>query len=713
MAYFADVQKSIKLNSLWQSLRSIAGMCNGASSEDGRGFNKIDTGTGKDLAQEPVMNWYEICVMMNLVNKYKGQLSEVAIFPKNELWEDFKGISECVQYKSDLGKKTNTPFIATPIVEGVFITIDAKKNFVITFTFKSKDMWTEVKNEIASFQKRRFDMNSKSWIITLNADDSKEVSKFIAFTVKYKAVLTDSANQMVKTYNAPILEKNDFNFDDYKNSSIVKKMFPFQVEGFKRIMEEKVILLADDMGLGKTIQSLGVLISTRKFPALIVVPANLRYNWKKEIYKHCDNVDFSVNVINTSKARKKTYCVDFTSDVVIINYDLVSKFEKELSAINWQTIIMDESHYIKNPKAKRTMALIKIANNNNPEYIILASGTPIMNKPVELISQLKVLNKVEAVSKNEWAFKQSFCGAERTKFGWTFDGATNTKELAAKLKRFMIRRTKTEVLTDLPERIIEETFIEIDNWKEYETAENEFALMVEKELIQLCKVFLEQLGEKSTGNVLDYMKTNYEADYVRFVKGVSNSAIHLSRIEGLKQIAVNGKLAQAKEFIDDVLETGEKLVVFADHVFTQDKLAEMFPDALKIGSETAGDRRQEIVDEFQNNPEQKLIILSMKSCAEGITLTSASKMLVLEYLWNGARMNQCYDRIHRIGQKNACMIYNMIAMDTIESENIYPLIMKKMDMTAEILDGKNSSSENTMFSFLSDFLNKKKQLVKA
>lgn len=464
---------------------------------------------------------------------------------------------------------------------------------------------------------------------------------------------------------------------------------------------------------GKTAQALQAFVQADTFPVLIVCPATLKYNWLKEIEKHYPNLNKSISVINTTKGKK--YNMDFNSDIVIINYDILEKCKEELMKIKWKFIINDESHYIKNIKAKRTKALMDISNVSKAEYHVLMTGTPILNRPKELVTQLQMIDQLHKISENEFMFKLRYCDGKKTDFGWNFDGSSNEKELNTKLKQIMIRRLKEDVLTDLPSKIVQEVFLDIDNMKKYSDKELEFALLIEKELADLSKNYLidnsfstlEEINKLSGSEVIQILKDVDEEQYNYYLKQLSNSAIHLTRLTQLKKILAHGKLKQAKEFIDNIISE-EKLVVFANHIEIQQELHKMYPNALKIDSQTSMAKRQEIVDKFQSDENEKLIILSLMSCNAGITLTSASKMVMMEYLWQPQLMIQAQDRIYRIGTKNTVNIYNLIANDTIESEEIYPLLMSKLDVATKILDGEQIDSEtNEVFSFTKKFIENK------
>ena len=704
--FTAKIENLEKTKRLQYNLRLISNLCDSALSKDGMGFNKYDSDNAKSVSNKDILTWNDVKSILHYATKYSKQINLKDIPTSNELWNEFKENSVNNMNIVNNQEITKTDFVNAELIDDIIY---------ISFHSKDSSKWNQIKEFITSFDKRKFDSYTKKWKVTL---DNTEINKFKEFidllNVTVNSKLTDYLNDNQNTViEKKITDISDLSLDDPLIQTFNKNLFNYQKIGALFALKNKKCLIGDEMGVGKTLTALQSALSSNFKKLLIVTPATLKYNWKQEIYKHYSDfmVDKTLSVINSNKANKKSYCVDFNSDIVIINYDILDKFKDKLMSIKWDFIINDESHYIKNIKAKRTIALIDIANNSNSQYHLLLTGTPMLNRPKELVTQLQVINRLTDISPSEFLFKLRYCDGQKTAFGWTFDGATHTQELNQKLKKIMIRRTKKEVLTELPDKLIQEVFIDIDNRKEYDLKDKEFELLTKHELLELCVDFLKRnhidIDFNNSSLVIETMESQFETDYNYFLKQISNSAIHLTRITQLKKLLAHGKLKQAKEFIDNTIDN-EKLVVFANHIEIQKALHEMYPNALKIDSTTSQVKRQEIVNEYQNNQDQKLIILSLMSCNAGLTLTSASKMLILEYLWSPLLMAQAQDRIHRIGTKNTVNIYNMIALDTIESQEIYPLLMEKLDTVTQILDGIEIDNDTNMqVSFLKRFIEKR------
>jgi SNF2 family DNA or RNA helicase len=346
-----------------------------------------------------------------------------------------------------------------------------------------------------------------------------------------------------------------------------------------------------------------------------------------------------------------------TGNIIIINYDILSRWIGTLKEINPQVLIFDEAHYIKTNKAQRTKATKELAKGI--PHVIALTGTPIVNRPIESYNIVQVINN--KVFPNWWNFVHRYCGAHHNGFGWDYTGATNKEELHQKLvESIMIRRKKADVLPELPDKLYSYIPIELDNEREYKKAENAFI------------------------------------QYIAQTRGM-NAAIkakraeHLTKIEALKQLAVQGKMKQAIQWIRDFLDTnGNKLVVFAVHKTTVDALMEEFKDmAVKIDGSCSAAKRDSAVKEFQNNPEIKLFVGNIQAAGTGLTLTAASAVAFLELPWTPGELSQAADRCHRIGQKNTVNVYYLLAAGSIE-EKIAEILDEKKTVLDAVVDGEEA-----------------------
>jgi len=446
------------------------------------------------------------------------------------------------------------------------------------------------------------------------------------------------------------------------------KLFPFQKKGVAFIeAKDGRALIADEMGLGKTVQALAWLqLHPEKRPAVIVVPASLKLNWEREAHAWMDNP--KTQVLSGTKAKE-----DLTGDIIIINYDILSAWVGKLQQYNAQTLIIDEVHYTKSNTAKRTKAVKMLGKKIT--HVIALSGTPVVNRPVEMYNALKLID--DTIVPNFWAYAQRYCGAKHNGFGWDFSGASHTEELHEKLvNTVMLRRLKKDVLKDLPDKIHSILPIEIDNPSEYAHAE---------------------------GNLITWVRKNRGKEAAE----KASNAEAFAQIEILKQLAIKGKMKQAIEWIENFLDVDGKLVVFATHKTTIDTLMQKFGDrAVKVDGSVSGQARQDAIDRFQNDETCRLFVGNIKAAGVGITLTAASNIAFLELPWTPGELAQAEDRCHRIGQKNAVNVYHLIASNTID-EKIARMLDSKRKVLDSVLDGKETEQESLLSTLINEYKEKK------
>jgi len=448
---------------------------------------------------------------------------------------------------------------------------------------------------------------------------------------------------------------------------ILNKLRPFQIAGVLYAVSKGKCFIADEMGLGKTIQAIASVITLKAFPALVVCPASLKLNWEKEIHKW--SPDSKIYMFNGTSA------IDFMlgrfpkdADFAICNYELLKNYNEEIIKHGFKCVIFDESHYLKNIGAQRTKLSIKVADP--VKHIFLLTGTPILNRPQELVSQLRVLRLLQIFG-GEAQFQREFC----VYYGNTFVRPKNLDRLNERLRSLAyIRRKKMDVLTELPPKQKDVIEVEITNRPEYE-----FAL---KDLINYLK-----------------LNKNYSDERAR----AAFMAAALTQVEFLKQIIARGKFDAVCEWIENFLESGEKLVVFSIHIEIQKQLMVRFPDAAHLFSADDLEERNRNVEKFQTDENCKLFIASLQAGGLGITLTAASNVVTIELGWNPAVHEQAEDRLHRIGQTDNVMAYYFLGTNTID-QDIWQLIEQKRIIVDAVHEGTDERAQMTVFSELIDRL---------
>lgn len=443
------------------------------------------------------------------------------------------------------------------------------------------------------------------------------------------------------------------------------ELMPFQRAGVAYAAANPGTLIGDDMGLGKTVQALGTIEATGSYPALVVVPAFVKPVWAAHVATWLPGRTCAV-----LEGRKADAAKLAGADVVIVNYDVLAGWREVFEQAGFEILVADESHYLKNGKAQRTKAVKALARKIDRK--LLMTGTPVMNRPVELIAQLDVLGKLDEFG-GFWGFAKRYCGAFNDGYGWDLSGATNLDELHDRLRATcMIRRTKAQVLTELPAKRRAMVPIEMASREAYRRVEADL------------RVWLQERAERQGLNTDEAAKA----------EAASFQAERLVKIEALKQTAVREKMAGVTAWVEDFLASDRKLVLFATHRETVQILAAHF-GAEAITGEMPVAARAEAVERFQNDPEVRLIVATVAAGGVGITLTAASDVAFVELPWRPGDLDQAEDRCHRIGQNDSVTAWYLLAADSIETE-IADMLDEKRGVIEATTDGREVASHSIM-----------------
>lgn len=446
---------------------------------------------------------------------------------------------------------------------------------------------------------------------------------------------------------------------------------PYQKAGIEYALQRKGTIIGDDMGLGKTVQAIGLCNYMTAKSVLVVCPASLKLNWKKEMIKWL--VDKSLIV---EYATSKVY--PLWADVVIINYDIMKKHRDLIRKRSYDVMVVDESHNIKNGKALRTKEVIGAKRPLIPvieasRYLLL-TGTPILNNPKELWTSIHFL--APSVFDNEWAFLKRYCGMKDSRYGKKEYSTTNLEELQQKLRStVMVRRLKADVLKELPQKIRQ--VIEVPA-----TGKIAEVIAQEQQELNMIKANLENLKR-----LVEQAERNKDsAGFRSAVKGLSQGEIgSISLIAKLRKLTALAKVHTLIEYLQDTLQQGQKVVVFAHHKEVIAKLMEAFPNAVKVTGSDSAEARDQAVGSFQEDPNTKMFIGSIKAAGVGLTLTAASLVLFAELDWTPASIQQCEDRCHRIGQKDTVFAQHFVLEGSIDA-TMANKIVDKLEMIERTLD---------------------------
>lgn len=423
-------------------------------------------------------------------------------------------------------------------------------------------------------------------------------------------------------------------------------LYPHQADGVAFLISKKRAILGDDMGLGKTRQAIVALEAAAPEGVILVVcPASLKLNWKREILMVDPAARIEVIGHDKSAVADPRW--------VIVNYDLLRKDAARLHGIAWSAVILDEAHFIKNASARTTHCLKLLGVQDDakaapigPDFVFLLTGTPMTNRPRDLFNLLRCVGHPSA--RSFLSFAKRYCDAYRNDFGWVTTGASHLDELNLLMKEVMLRRKKDEVL-DLPPKI--------RSWVPVDVFDHPAALNA----------------------VEDFLVWYQRTDAAQ-----PNDTQFLARLTKVRVALHKAKHKAVAERIRDVIEAGEKAVVFTSFNDGITKHAKALgPAAVTItGSQTA-EQRMEAVDRFQTDPNVKVAVCNIIAGGVGITLTAGTHVIFQDLDWVPANHAQAEDRCYRLGQTKRVTVEYFHAAGTLDGY-IAQLLEAKMALIGAV-----------------------------
>ncbi|KAI8510417.1 Swi SNF matrix associated, actin dependent regulator of chromatin [Branchiostoma belcheri] len=438
------------------------------------------------------------------------------------------------------------------------------------------------------------------------------------------------------------------------------------------------------MGLGKTLQAIAVAYHYRQeWPVLVVVPSSLRYQWVEELERWVP--DLEPTHIHVVSSRDDIRNIS-TAQVTILGYGLIQRQDqplvKALHDQNFQVIIVDESHYLKNRKAVRTQGLVPLVKN--AKRALLLTGTPALARPAELFPQVDALLPGKFGS---WTkFSKRYCNAHQVFYGrfsrWDTNGASNLAELHSNLQPLMIRRLKAQVLTQLPPKRRQRI--------PFDVPEGEH----KKELDKLAAEWRDLIGRGAVPQSHDQQGM---ADNPSFrIRQLITEWYHTTAL---------AKAGSVQEYIKVLLENESmKFIVFGHHKHMLQAVTQTLIHSkvkyIRIDGSVPSAERTHLVQQFQADPTVKVAVLSILAAGTGLTLTAASHVVfaelywtpgvlecVFELYWTPGVLEQAEDRAHRIGQHSAVHVHYLVARNTID-DWMWSMLTRKVSVVTSTLNGK-------------------------
>jgi SWI/SNF-related matrix-associated actin-dependent regulator 1 of chromatin subfamily A len=415
---------------------------------------------------------------------------------------------------------------------------------------------------------------------------------------------------------------------------------PHQIEAINKLLENEKFILADDMGLGKTTSSIIAALEGGFKKILVVCPASLKLNWKKEIMNY-DSGD-NISIVDGVDFRAKKW--------TIVNYDILKNFHYlpqrgvKLSDLppspidfhKFDLVIADEAHYLKNSTSNRTKIFNNFTSKIQNRWFL--TGTPITNKPVDFYNLLYLCESPIAIN---WMFYvRRYCAAKqfnrkgsKQKY-WVTSGASNLDELREYSADCILRRTKKDSI-DLPQKTIKPIYLPIELCTNYNSYIAEYEAWVEEMLA---------IGEKPS--VTD----------------------HLTKLIKVRQLLSHDKTKHTIELAEDLIENGHKVIIFSCFTQSINSIHEHFgKSSVIIDGSVSKEKRQLAVDRFQSDDKVKVFCGNIVAAGVGLTLTEGTIVIFNDLDWTPTNHAQAEDRAHRIGQVNDVHI-------------IYPLFDETLDV---------------------------------
>jgi len=458
---------------------------------------------------------------------------------------------------------------------------------------------------------------------------------------------------------------NDIGKKRYRLPKIKAELRPYQKDGFKwlKYLKDNNLggCLADDMGLGKTLQAIAILATDypgESKPTLIVMPRSLLFNWENEVRKFAPQLKTYTFYGGTRdiKAAKKAHLIFTTYAIMRIE---IQKFKEE----KFHYVILDESQNIKNIQAQTTKAAMLL----EAKHRLALSGTPIENNLGELYSLFRFLNP--AMFGTLRSFSENYLSPIQKN-----NDKEAIRQLRKKIYPFILRRLKKDVLDDLPDKIEQTLFVEMSD--------------AQRKLYEERRAFYKAAIETSIAT-----------------RGMQQSRFFIFQaLSELRQIAStpeqfsDGKIISPKrelleEQLMDAMANGHKALIFVNFLAAIELISEQLENmGVDFVSMTGATRdRQSLVTRFQNDPNCRAFLMTLKTGGTGLNLTAADTIFIFDPWWNVAAENQAIDRAHRIGQQNKVLAYKMITQGSIEEK-----ILKLQEMKKELFDSVISSDGNSL-----------------
>lgn len=513
----------------------------------------------------------------------------------------------------------------------------------ITFAFKYPP--PPEKDDLKARFGARWNPNEKIWV-------AKKTSQMLSYLLDLG--ILDAEEIAIETPVVPAVKEDAPQPDGFS-----VELRSYQRAGVAYLESVHAAIMGDEMGLGKTLQTIAAV--RHHLPALIVCPLIAKSVWNREIQKSLPGR--TVTVLDSKVSRFTREQLD--ADFLVVNYDNLAKWSDTFAMMQFESLICDEAHYLKTPKAKRTKEVSAIASRTPRKYMV--TGTPILNRPIELYSLLRLLDLADEVEpRGFWPFVEQYCGGYVNRFSGNYEtkGASNLSRLHNLVSPYMVRRLKKDVLKELPPKQLSKMEWELPakDLAEYRYAATDFEGWYQESHPELSP---EEIARKPLG---------------------------LMQLGALRRLSTEAKVPGIVDLLENsFVPEGKKAIIFSDYRASLDSLRKTFEgQSVVIWGGQSEKERAEAERRFQEDPDCLFCFGQTKAAGVAVTLTAADTAIFLTVPWTPGDFGQASDRIHRIGQTRGVNIVVPIVTDIDQA--LYEVVAAK-DMTVNaIIDGAHDSA---------------------
>lgn len=601
---------------------------------------------------EQYMNDFEVLVTEKLKSKSfkKPKISNIGVKIENNLLEldmskidfdmdEIKNVLQSYSVKKKYYKLKNGDLLDLSKSEDLDILSDMSNNLDVDFSKLDKDKGTI-----------KLPVNRSLYLEKLLSGKGIEVTKNDNYTT-----LVNNIGDKNFSENIKVSDKFEGVLRNYQKTGY-KWLKVLEHYGFGGI-------LADDMGLGKTLQVISVIGSyiaenENRIPSIVVCPSSLVLNWKAEFEKWCPKAKLLIPS-GSAKVRENMISEFGVADVIVTSYDLLKRDILLYEGKSFKYIIADEAQYIKNSSTQNASALKELVG----EVKFALTGTPIENSVAELWSIFDYImpNYLYNYNKFKKKFEQPIVR----------DGDEESlKKLKQMIEPFVLRRIKTEVLTELPE-------------KNVTVMKNEMTSEQEKLYLSYMAQVKSEVAEELSANGFAKSKFKILMLLTRLRQICCHPSLFIENYYG-----GSGKFTQCMEVLNDAIQAGHKVLLFSQYTsmfeIIEEHLKKQNINYYKLTGQTPVSQRVDMVESFNKDENVKVFLISLKAGGTGLNLTGADVVMHYDPWWNLSSENQATDRAYRIGQKNSVQVYKFITTNSIE-EKIHALQEKKAKLSQDIL----------------------------